>query len=383
MNRDNAPLWNPAPLIVETSMSTREDNLKDEELALDPADDSLEDQALTWLVRMTSGDAGPEQMEAFVQWRNASPEHDQALADARQLWVELGRPLDALYAPRLASMQAPVPMHLSLSANVQFKQRPRHRWLPRAAAAAVLMLSVVAGQQWWSKWRFDQVTATGVQRTLALQDGSTMWLNTDSAADVRVDAKQRHVTLARGEAFFDVTHDPARPFTVDAGVGQIRVLGTAFGVQRDGDDVLVTVQRGRVQVSGGGTAPVIITPDMRARVHLGDKVKHVDLINADQELSWRNGRLIFEDRPLSEILNVLKRYDDRVVVVRYPEANKVRINAMIDLARIDEWYDGLQQTLPVEVSRIGPLVWVSGTDRDPQAGNKPPVVQLGVVIPQL
>lgn len=383
MNRDNAPLWNPAPLIVETSMSTREDNLKDEELALDPADDSLEDQALTWLVRMTSGDAGPEQMEAFVQWRNASPEHDQALAEARQLWVELGRPLDALYAPRLASMQAPVPMHLSLSANVQFKQRPRHRWAPRAAAAAVLMLSVVAGQQWWSKWRFDQVTDTGVQRTLALQDGSTMWLNTDSAADVRVDAKQRHVTLARGEAFFDVTHDPARPFTVDAGVGQIRVLGTAFGVQRDGDDVLVTVQRGRVQVSGGGTAPVIITPDMRARVHLGDRVKHVDLINADQELSWRNGRLIFEDRPLSEILNVLKRYDDRVVVVRYPEANKVRINAMIDLARIDEWYDGLQQTLPVEVSRIGPLVWVSGTDRDPQAGTNPPVVQLGVIVPTI
>lgn len=371
MSKGLRRLWFGRQLIVETGMSTRGNSQMDE--APDLEDQSPETQALIWLTRLTSGDAGPEQMGAFERWRREDARHELALADARQLWVDLGRPLQAMYAPRLASLPPLVSDHGS--------RRVRLRRVVRSAVAAALLMGLVGGQQWWTGWRFDQVTDTGAQRTLALRDGSTMWLNTDSAADIRVDESQRHVTLARGEAFFDVAHDEARPFIVDAGVGQIRVLGTAFGVRRDGDDVLVTVQRGRVQVSGGATPPVLVTPDMRVRVHTGDKVKHVDMVNADQELAWRNGRLVFEDRPLSEILNELKRYDSRLVVVRYPEASKVRINAMIDLARIDEWYDGLQQTLPVEVLRIGPLVWVSGAAHNKKGAYIPTVVQVGAAIP--
>lgn len=316
-------------------------------------EDSLEAQAVTWLVRVTSGEAGPGTLTEFEQWRNADPEHESALANARRLWLDLGNPLQTRYAPRLASLP---------HGNCVGARRRRPRWIPAAAAAAVLALSIGVGHQWLTQWQFDQATSTGEQRTVALQDGSTMWLNTGSAADIQVDARQRHIDLKRGEAFFDVRHDTQRPFTVDAGLGQIKVLGTAFGVYREGDDVLVTVQRGRVEVSGGGTPPVVITPDQRVRVHAGDKIKRVEFVSADQNLSWRNGRLVYEDRPLSEILTDLNRYDNRLVLVRYPDANRIRINAMIDLARLDEWYDGLEQSFPVKVTRMGPVVWVRAAD---------------------
>lgn len=327
--------------------------------------DSPQTQAVTWLVRLTSGEAAPQMLAEFDAWRYADHQHEQALADARHMWLELGKPLQLQYAPRLASL----PRQRGGAI-----QRARQRWRPvMAAAAATLAFAIGLGQQWWTNWQYDQVTAVGEQRTLALHDGSTMWLNTGSAANIDVNPQRRHVRLIRGEAFFDVRHDPRHPFTIDAGAGQVKVLGTAFGVHREGDDILVTVQRGKVQVSGGGTAPVVITPDQRVRVRIGDAIKRIEFVNSDQDLSWRNGRLVFEDRPLSEILTELKRYDNRVLIVRYPEANRIRMNAMIDLARLDEWYDGLEQSLPVEVTRFGPAVLVRAAEHNKSADAHEPV----------
>ncbi|MEJ1964547.1 MAG: FecR domain-containing protein [Gammaproteobacteria bacterium] len=82
-------------------------------------------------------------------------------------------------------------------------------------------------------------------------------LNSSAALDVRFTGEARRVVLARGEVFFDVTHNPDLPFIVQAGSGEVRVLGTAFSVRRDGDDLLVTVERGRVQVSSGGHSSIL------------------------------------------------------------------------------------------------------------------------------
>lgn len=325
-------------------------------------DTGLEAQAIAWLVRLTSGEAGPDVLADFERWRNADPQHEVALTSARHLWLQLGRPLESQYAR---------PWVVEPERRPISSKRKRSRMRPTlAAAAAVLAVTVGLGQRWLTSWQYDQVTAIGEQRTVALADGSTLWLNTGSAANLDVDNMRRHIQLLRGEAFFEVQRDPQHPFSVDAGGGQVKVLGTAFGVRRDGEDVIVTVQRGRVQVSGGGTPPVTITPDQQVRVHLGDRIKRVELVNADQNLSWRTGRLVFEDRTLSEILNELERYDRRMILVRYSDASRVRINAIVDLARLDEWYDGLQQSLPVEVIRIGPVVWVSGTAEASQARNE-------------
>jgi transmembrane sensor len=324
----------------------------------DPMDDmdggnSIEDQALQWVMRLTSGEIEPGMLEEYEQWRRADRVHEAAIVSARRLWLKMGTPLETRYDPVVVN-------------QTRMRARSRSmRWRRslQMATAALLVLAMGMGWQWQRNWRYDQVTGTGEQRTVALADGSTLWLNTDSAVDVEVDTHRRHVRLMRGEAFFDVRRDPARPFTIDAGLGQVRVLGTAFAVRRDGDDVVVTVQRGRVRVSGGGTAPVEIVPNQRVRVHASDAMKRVELADAEDELAWRNGQLVFVDRPLSEILAEVGRYDSRMLLVRYPQANRVRMSAVIDLARLDEWYGGLQQSLPVKVTEIGPVVWIASVKR--------------------
>ncbi len=106
-------------------------------------------------------------------------------------------------------------------------------------------------------WRHDFVSPTGQQERFSLSDGTSIMLNSSAALDVRFTGEARRVVLARGEVFFDVTHNPDLPFIVQAGSGEVRVLGTAFSVRRDGDDLLVTVERGRVQVSSGGHSSIL------------------------------------------------------------------------------------------------------------------------------
>lgn len=323
-----------------------DDNWMDIDLDLDP--DSPKDQAFVWLSRLATGEAGAAMLAEFEKWRDCDPRNEKALIEARRLWLLIGKPLEAQYTPAMASAPA----------RRTVRRMSGRRWRPWLATAAGLVLAVGLGGQWLRDWRHDQFTATGEQRTIALGDGSTMWLNTASAADIRVDGQARRVRLVRGEAYFDVARVPGRPFIVDAGQGQVRVLGTAFGVRRDGSDVAVTVQRGRVQVMGGGTPPVVVTPDQAVRVHAGDRLKAVEPVDAERVLSWRMGRVQFENRPIQEVLDELKRYDRRFVIFSYPGAGDLRVSSIVDLARIDEWYDTLGQSLPVQVSRIGPFVWI-------------------------
>lgn len=311
-------------------------------------DDSAETQAITWCVRLTSGEITQEELREFERWRQASPEHEVALTQARQLWLSVGNRLDTHDFTLVSAVPTPV--------------EPRRSRLRRAmrpmAAAAVVVLAVSAVFQWQADWRYQYATQGGEQKTVQLSDGSHAWLNTGTALNVDMRDGQRFVRLARGEAFFDVTHDEARPFIVDTGGSRVRVLGTAFAVQRDGDDTVVTVQRGRVRVSGDRAGQVEIVPNQRVRVHNGQVAEQVEQVNAEQKLAWHEGRLMFQDATVAEIIQTLKRYDRRLVFSHLAGSDKVRLSTMIELRRLDDWYDTLEQTTHIQVTRLGPVVWL-------------------------
>nr|WP_180166618.1 FecR domain-containing protein [Stenotrophomonas sp. SbOxS2]NYT99472.1 DUF4880 domain-containing protein [Stenotrophomonas sp. SbOxS2] len=317
-------------------------------MELDPNDPM--DQALVWVSRIATGEADVTALAEFEQWRDADARHEKAINEARRLWLMLGAPLEQEYAPVMASLPA--------SAAHRQQTKRRRAWRPALATAAALVVAMALGEQWHRDWRFDQATGTGEQRTIALADGSTMWLNIDSAADLQVDVERRHIHLARGEAYFDVAHDPQHPFTIDAGNGQVKVLGTAFGVRRESEDVVVVVQRGKVQVASAEGPAVFVTANEKIRVNPGKSMPRIEAVSAEQVLSWRTGRLQFENRRFGEVLEELKRYDRRLVLVTYPQADQQRVSSIVDLARLDEWYDTLELSMPVKVTRIGPIVWI-------------------------
>jgi len=189
---------------------------------------------------------------------------------------------------------------------------PLRRLVPGVAgidlASVLLALGVLVQSNVLLDWRADHVTAVGQRQSLDLADGSQVVLNTDSAFSSDIDGRKRIANLLRGEAYFDVARDSARPFEVNAGPVQISVLGTAFAVRYLDDTTEVSVAHGQVEVHARNSG---------ARIHLsaGDSIR-IDEQGAGNrvrgdaasQLAWVQGRLVFDDRLLGEVLAELRRY---------------------------------------------------------------------------
>lgn len=181
-------------------------------------------------------------------------------------------------------------------------------WLP-AGVVGALGLMILA-------WAMRDVaplyqTEVGEQRLLALDDGSRVRLNTDSAVRVVFWGDTRRVFLRRGEAFFEVAHDASRPFVVDAGGTEVRALGTRFDVRRAGDAVEVILVDGRVRVEDrrGGVAELAPRQQLRVTDAGLSRVRPA-LAGAP---SWTTGRLTFRDTPLAAAVAEVNRYSERKV----------------------------------------------------------------------
>ena len=334
-------------------MSTREHNgdpLPEDFEASGPVS-AAEEAAALWLVRLTSGETTEQERAEFAAWRAADPLHEAALANLRALWTNLGPLLDRPVAVTAVTLRSS-PNHGSLRPPRARRRRSLRIW----AAAASFAVATAFGLQVLSTNWHDEVTAEGERRSLALADGSSVLMNSDTALDIQVDATQREIRLARGEAFFEVVHDATRPFVVHAGQDEIRVLGTRFSVHRDADDLQVTVEDGRVQVRHGEQIAVL-TANQSVRRH-GDELLQVEPVDPNVALSWRRGRLILRNASVREIVHLLDSHHPAKLLMTDTQIGERRLDAVIDLDRIDDWLLGLQRSESVDINRIGPFVLI-------------------------
>ena len=125
----------------------------------------------------------------------------------------------------------------------------RRRWAVAAVAAGIGAMALgVAWNLYRQKEETRFQTAIGEQAAVALPDGSSFDLNTNSRIWVDYSQRQRVIRLERGEAYFKVAHDTHRPFWVRAGDYWVRAVGTAFNVYLRPTGVEVTVSEGTVKV---------------------------------------------------------------------------------------------------------------------------------------
>ncbi|MEJ0037906.1 MAG: FecR family protein [Gammaproteobacteria bacterium] len=306
----------------------------------------LEGEAIEWIVRLTSGKATACERTKFERWRSQSPQHEAAAQAARQLWVGMGQ---ALTGAQAAAAESSSRTRSRFAAVMSSKKH----WLALAASVVLGLFLVFEGVH---NWRHDYVAATGEQGRFALSDGTSITLNSNTALDVHFSGDERRVVLARGEVFFDVTHNPDRPFIVQAASGQVRVLGTAFSVRRDGSDVTVTVERGRVQVTSDGRSSVLIK-DQRVRIRDGE-LNGAEPADPYTQLAWRRGRLIIEDQALGDVVRELNRYYPGLIMVTDNAVAQRRLNAVVDLKHIDQWLAALDESQPIDIQHLGPVVVV-------------------------
>ncbi len=306
----------------------------------DPAEGSQTDQeALAWVVRLTSGEATAEDHGQFRRWRDQHPTHAQALHGARTLWSQLGVALPEIGREQEAATSRRRPVAWSL------------------AIAASLALAVGLGYEYWTMWRFDVVTVAGERRSVTLADGSRVVLGANSAFTVHSDNTERRIALARGQAFFSINPDP-RPFVVRTRDAEMRDIGTAFNVALIGDKTRVVVIAGIVEVSDGRRR-TRVAADQAIDISL-DALGTVGRADGGIETAWMSGRFIAADKSLSEIVESIAPYHSRRVLLLSQRAAQMRINAAIDLNQqgVDEWLGALDRTDSVRLTFLPGLVIV-------------------------
>ncbi|OYD81996.1 iron dicitrate transport regulator FecR (plasmid) [Azospirillum brasilense] len=289
----------------------------------DDTDPSLPlEQALDWFIRLQAEDAGEECRQACAAWCAADPRNARAWALAQDMWASplLTEALEATAVSATAVPDTAVPDTAPRDAAPALPLRPSRRSRPlgrRAMAwAAAVLVAVGLGLAADLPLRLqaDHRTATGVQERLQLADGSRVLMDTGTALATDVEGEERRTRLLRGAAFFEVTPDPARPFRVAAGPAVVTVVGTAFAVRYLDDRVTVTVRHGTVDVArSGGPAVRLRAGEEVVVTASGVGAEHPADLSA--ALGWVDGRLVFEDRPLGEVLDELDRYHPGLIMV--------------------------------------------------------------------
>lgn len=281
----------------------------------DGPDDGAARQATAWFVRLRNPSASDADRAAFRSWLEGDPARRVAFSEVEALWKELDGPATALAAQELR--QAPPPRRRSI------------RWARTGATFGLIAAALAAVVLWrdpgvMARLRADHATRPGERLDVRLQDGSRLYLDADSAVAESYAESERSVTVLRGRVWFDVAKDAARPFLVHADDVDVRVVGTAFGVDRD--EGVVTVEHGSVSVAEGGG---------HLRLTGGQQVKSVsgrlappETVDPATALGWRRGLIVLDAAPLDEAIRELERMTGGRVIAPQADVRALRLSGV-------------------------------------------------------
>lgn len=300
----------------------------------EPLPRSIAEQAADWILRREAG-FSPQESESFELWRLADARHEEALSRLGDLWREL----DEVKVPVCVPSPVP-PVRRAVPP-------PRWTW---ALAASLALVWLASGTQWLARLGADYSTEVGEQRTLHLDDGSMVTLDSNTALDLDFTADRRSLRLLAGRALFIVHPDPKRPFVVEAGQGQATALGTRFTVATDDDGSDVIVTEHSVAVRLNETRPTVLTEGraMRWNQRGAEKVRRVDI---PASMAWTDGQLVASGAPLRDVVAEIGRYR-RGYVGLMGEAGSIRVSGVYDLTRPDDAIEALRESLGLREIRL-------------------------------
>lgn len=292
--------------------------------------EALKREATVWIVRITSGSATKQDADHLLRWRAKSQAHEQAFQEAARLWKNLG--------PALATETRPNRATLTRRAFLATGS------LAAGAAGVGFGLSQLGFLPTLGALFSDYATGVGEQKTVQLPDGSTAIL--DGATTLSLDFTQtvRNLHLTAGAAVFDVVADEEKPFVVTARSGNSATADGSLSVAHGVDDISVDCLRGNLRVECLGTANLIEGESISySSLGLGEKT----ISDAETAAAWRNGLLIFKNRPLDDVVSDLNRHRKGKVMIARRDLRSRRVSGVFHLSRPGEILAHLEDTLQV------------------------------------
>lgn len=281
-------------------------------------------EASVWVARLHGPERNARMELECRNWQARSAAHREAFERCTDIWQEVPR-------VKLATAYETMVSKAAVDDRSRGRRDGLLRWTTASAVAGVLAASAVLMVHWHGLGTYS--TDVGEQRSVLLEDGTRVLLNTDTSLSVELGSAQRKVNVSRGEALFEVAKDASRPFVVHAAGTEVVAVGTAFSVRyvaagaTTAGALAVTLIEGAVNVRAsrdagrGGVAPghaVLMQAGERLRlVHEGATatVTRMDRPNVEQVVAWKRNEAVFDGASLADAVAEMNRYSRTPIVL--------------------------------------------------------------------
>lgn len=332
-------------------------------------------QAAQWAEELDHGILSKTQRRELAAWLLKSPDHVHELLLATAIfesWQEAAQEKSPSIEALLAQ-KAPEVIPLLGTARQTYSSGRNHMafWRnPQMIAASIAVFCVFFAAALYINGTYFQkpghariyTTIIGEQRSLPLEDGSVVHMNTATKIQIVFTENSRKIELMAGEALFHVAHDPSRPFRVYSDNTLAEALGTTFNVYRQNDQTTISVVEGKVAVEKreSKSSPFHARNNMRLTLSTGERaavpneggIKKTRIENMKKVTSWRIRQLVFEREMLSTIIQEYNRYNKLQIYVYDPELAQTKFTGVFDADDPESLIQFLEQTAGIVSNRV-------------------------------
>ncbi|WP_157216428.1 FecR family protein [Flavisphingomonas formosensis] len=309
-------------------------------------DERLLDEAIAWHRALEGDDAD---WDGFTLWLEADPRHREAFDE-----IALIDRIVEEHAPTLRQLTVIEPIEPEPASPA------RRRWLVGSLAAA-LAFAVGIPAVWHSPADKVFATSAGETRQIALGNGASVDLAPASRLIARGGDTNR-LELAAGDAYFDVAHDPARTLSIKAGDYAVSDIGTRFELNLAADAVTVAVAEGQVSVSPDGGDATQVAAGQQLVALRGAQGSRLATVDARDVGAWRQGRLVYNNTPLTVVAADISRYTGKTVSVD-PAIRSRQFSGVLVIGDGSRLLANLADLMAVSYDEKGNRVRIRAADR--------------------
>ena len=234
-------------------------------------------------------------------------------------------------------------------------------------AASVVVIAVLGYVIWFNAFQADNITVIAEQsgQIISLPDNSVVTLNKDASITYpRTFADGSREVIMKGEAFFEVTRNEKKPFTVNLGLSSVEVLGTSFNINAEdnNDRIEVVVNTGKVRFgTNSGKESVELIKGEK-----GTLMKNMNMISKVQNkdinfMAWKTRQLVFNDVELDVVIQTVNKIYDSQISFSTEIGKNCKVTVSFDNQSIEAILSVLELTLDLEYKKTGDIIEVVKT----------------------
>ena len=315
-----------------------------------------------------TGQCSEEEIIEVNAWMKESEENARQLFRMEEIY-HLGKFDRYADEQRIAHAEKLLYKKLDEAKGKQAKLLRMHRWMRYAAVIAVILLMGGGAGYWFYHNGADQqlmvaVANEGIVKEVVLPDGTRVWLNNLATLKYprEFSEKERNVYL-EGEAYFEVTKNRHKPFTVQSDAMRVRVLGTTFNFKSDKSCRVAeaTLIEGEIEVKGNKEeGQIILAPGQRAELNKKSGRLTVKQVDAKLDAVWHDNLIPFQKADIFTITKALERfYDVKIILSPDIRADKTYSGVLRRKSTIDSELTSLQNSIPIDYKIVGSNIFIS------------------------